>query len=64
MQNKQCNMCVHHWGGGLCEAFPEGIPQAIVIGKHDHSKPFEGDHNIQYELDPIFNELVDDDASA
>jgi hypothetical protein len=31
-----------------CEAFPDGIPDAITKGR-DHSKPFRGDHGIRFE---------------
>jgi hypothetical protein len=33
---------------GQCEAFPEGIPMPILLGENDHTKPFEGDHGLQY----------------
>lgn len=32
-----------------CLAFPKGIPDEILTGKNDHSKPFKGDHGIRYE---------------
>jgi len=35
----------------LCEAFPDGIPDAIVFGDHDHAEHFPGDHGLK--LDPI-----------
>jgi len=38
-------------GGDLtvgCEAFPEGIPDAIFLGGFDHRRPFEGDHGIRF----------------
>jgi len=31
-----------------CRAFPDGIPELIITGKHDHTKPFPGDHGIRY----------------
>ena len=32
-----------------CDAFADGIPVPIQANKHDHSKPYPGDHGIRYE---------------
>lgn len=46
----QCNGCIHfHKHSGGCDAFPEGIPKEIILGKHDHHYPYEGDHGILFE---------------
>lgn len=34
-----------------CEAFPEGIPDAITDGDEFHTDPVNGDHDIQFERD-------------
>lgn len=44
-----CLSCRHHWGGNQCEAFPGGIPEEILFGDNDHTEPYPGDHDIQYE---------------
>jgi hypothetical protein len=31
-----------------CEAFPDGIPNAIQYDGADHTKPYPGDHGITY----------------
>ena len=35
---------------GTCKAFPNGIPDAIWLGKNNHKKPHRGDNGIQFEL--------------
>lgn len=35
-----------------CEAFPDGIPEPITLGEEFHSEPIDGDHDIQFEVDP------------
>lgn len=46
-----CATCKHRSkkAPGYCLAFPDGIPEEILTGKNDHTKPFKGDHGIQYE---------------
>ena len=48
-----CMWCKHfHRSGHLaCDAFPEGIPEAIWYHQDDQIQPFPGDHGIQFELD-------------
>lgn len=45
-----CNLCKHKNMGALtCKAFPDGIPEAVLIGKVLHLTPIEGDNGIQFE---------------
>jgi len=45
-----CAYCKHkHEDTPTCEAFPDGIPDEILMMKNDHTEPFEGDHGIQFE---------------
>ena len=32
-----------------CKAFPDGIPEEIMIGKFDHRKKYKGDNGIRFE---------------
>lgn len=47
-----CSYCKHKdekTAKRICEAFPDGIPYEIWLGKNDHKKPYKGDHGIQFE---------------
>ena len=37
--------------GLICEAFPDGIPESILLGAK-HNEPVKGDHGIRFEFDP------------
>lgn len=61
MTNEQeppiCYNCIHrHFstaGPFFCDAFPDGIPSAIISNAADHRKPFEGDAGIRFAaIDP------------
>lgn len=47
--SSQCRDCAHrNVETGDCPAFPDGIPDAILFGEHDHRKPYDGDNGIRY----------------
>lgn len=49
LTSPQCHSC-KHWRGDLtCKAFPEGVPQGILLNAIDHTKAVEGDNGIKYE---------------
>ena len=41
-----------------CEAFPSGIPRAILASKHDHRLAFDGDNGLTFQ--PIDDFQPDD----
>lgn len=49
--NPPCATCKHRSKKlpGICLAFPDGIPNDILTGKNDHTKPYKGDDGILYE---------------
>ena len=36
----------------VCAAFPDGIPDAIAYKGNLHTRPYPGDHGIQFEKEP------------
>lgn len=45
-----------HIGSKLrtCDAFPDGIPHAIVMSKHNHREPFAGDNGLLFDPNDDF----------
>jgi hypothetical protein len=43
-----CHSCTHRRGSLVCDAFPDGIPFAVLTGAFEHRKPYPGDHGIQW----------------
>jgi hypothetical protein len=37
-------------GPSTCDAFPDGIPDEIMLGGVDHRRPLPGDGGIRFEL--------------
>ncbi len=37
-----CNYCKFYMGNLTCLAFPNGIPEDILLGENNHSKPIAG----------------------
>lgn len=44
-ESSQCASCKHFHGLKSCEAFPDGIPQAILSGEFDHSQKWPDQKN-------------------
>jgi hypothetical protein len=48
-----CLTCAHTWPqGAVCLAFPQGIPDDILLSRHDHRAPYPGDHGVTYRTIP------------
>jgi len=59
----QCFECLHNHGEFKCDAYPDGIPEEIYTGEHDHTKPFKGDNNIRFESLSDFLDKEEKDLS-
>lgn len=51
-----CVYCRHlvrpiNWDKPRCEAFPGGIPQAIIENERDHREPYQGDDGVRFDAD-------------
>lgn len=47
-----CWTCTHKSTlGPTCAAFPRGIPQEILSGRHQHRVAYPGDRGIRYQPD-------------
>lgn len=48
-KNPSCLMCAN-FNNLTCKAFPNGIPQEILIGENEHTKPLpDQENNIVFE---------------
>jgi len=56
--------CRNYYMANVCVAFPEGIPEDITFGKHDHNNPYSGDSGIQFERSDDFPEGGKGEASV
>jgi hypothetical protein len=55
--NDICLQCIHYWGDKSCFAFPDGIPDEIMVGDNLHSEKLPNQqNNIVFEpMDKILN---------
>ena len=47
MQSDQCNRCINANSDNTCSAFPNGIPEEVLLGEFDHRKPYPNKLNPQ-----------------
>ncbi|HOW75414.1 MAG TPA: hypothetical protein PK959_05710 [Candidatus Competibacteraceae bacterium] len=55
-----CSMCIHYQADRRCQAFPEGIPQALWTGEHLHRDSYPGDGGIRYQPKQIASPILED----
>ena len=50
LEISQCVWCRHRSSDGRrCRAYPDGIPDAILMNRHDHRSPYKGDSGLRFE---------------
>ena len=47
-----CDSCLLRTGPDTCDAFPDGIPDEILIFGADHREPVDGDNGLVWQYDP------------
>jgi hypothetical protein len=61
----QCISCKHLQKGSVCKAFLFGIPDDILDGRTDHSKPIERQGNkYVFEPDEELERIMNDDKET
>ena len=46
----RCYECKNYKEDFKCKAYPFGIPDKILTGEINHTKPYKGDNGIQFEF--------------
>ena len=54
-----CVSCARYRGDETCEAFPDGVPGAILWGGADHRNPWPGDNGKTYQVQEGLEDLLD-----
>ncbi|MGZ4908841.1 MAG: hypothetical protein ACXV5F_09355 [Halobacteriota archaeon] len=66
LADPQCDYCRHldrkrmYKQGYYCPAYPNGVPDEILLNMVDHVEAYEGDNGIQFEQDPSEDEFFFD----
>jgi hypothetical protein len=65
MESLLCLQCAHYRYAYSCDAFPAGIPEAILSGLIEHTSPYPGDAGIIFKLRVTETEIrADSDAPS
>lgn len=55
-----CFACSHYIEANeTCNAFPEGIPEAILFEGEDHRRAYPHDNGVRFELNPDKADLLE-----
>lgn len=60
--------CIHFMGAKgvpnfpvfVCAAFPKGIPEEVLSGRNMHTSSIAGDGGVQYAIQTVDGEKIDD----
>jgi hypothetical protein len=55
-----CMTCKHYhfdnYASMTCDAYPDGIPEKIIMNEVDHRKPYKNDNGLTYQPKPNVKE--------